>query len=184
MTATDLSQFPAFDAKSKTLNIFIEAPRGRRTKFKYNEENGLFQFDKVLPPGLIFPFDFGFLPSTLGGDGDPLDVVVLTDEPTFVGCLISGRLLGVIEAEQTEKGKTERNDRLIAIPLSVKSQEPQGTVTEMTDKVAGDVRDFFICYNDIQGKQFKPVKTAGPAEAMRIVEEGIARFKNKHEKSK
>jgi inorganic pyrophosphatase len=64
---------------------------------------------------MVFPFDFGSIPGTVAADGDPLDVLVLMDEPAFVGCLIQARLLGVIEAEQTEAGKTERNDRLIAV---------------------------------------------------------------------
>src|SRR5262249_59130695 len=95
-----------------------------RTKFKYDEKHGLFIFDKALPIGQNFPFDFGFLPSTKGGDGDPLDILVLTDEPTFVGCLVHAKLLGVIEAEQTENGETNRNDRLIAVPIEVKSEKP------------------------------------------------------------
>ncbi len=68
-----------------------------------------------MPVGAFFPFDFGYVPQTLGGDGDPIDVLVLMDEPAFVGCLIQSRLIGVIAAEQTEEGKTETNDRLIAV---------------------------------------------------------------------
>src|ERR1041385_801146 len=127
----NIVRMPTFDAETDAVHIIIEAPKGRRTKFKYDEKLDMFQFDKILPPGVIFPFDFGFLPSTLGGDGDPLDVAVLTDEPSFVGCLVLGRLLGAIEAEQTEKGKTNRNDRLIAVPISTKSPKPQGTATEL-----------------------------------------------------
>jgi inorganic pyrophosphatase len=163
-----------FDSKTHALHIVIEAPKGRRTKFRYDEKLDLFQFDKVLPPGVTFPFDFGFIPSTLGGDGDPLDVAVLTDEPSFVGCLILGRLLGAIEAEQTQNGKTNRNDRLIAVPISTKSPEPQGTATELTDKVASDVRDFFVAYNAMQKKKFKPLSTLGPEEALRLVRRGMA----------
>ena len=70
---------------------------------------------KVLPLGASFPFDFGFIPSTKGEDGDPLDVLVLTEEPAFVGCVLPALLIGVLEAEQTEKGETVRNDRLVAV---------------------------------------------------------------------
>src|ERR1700693_2649246 len=69
---------------------------------------------KVLPLGMMFPFDFGFIPSTLGEDGDPLDVLVLMDEPLPVGCTLGCRLLGIIEATQEEHGETTRNDRIIA----------------------------------------------------------------------
>ena len=85
------------------LNVVIETPKGSRNKYNYDEKLGLFKLGGVLPSGASFPFDFGFVPSTVGGDGDPLDVLVLMDEPAFAGCLVSARLVGVIEAEQTER---------------------------------------------------------------------------------
>jgi inorganic pyrophosphatase len=124
MTRYNISHLPPYDIKSGHLNAIIETPKASRNKFKYHEEYGLFMFDKALPTGQSFPFDFGFLPSTIGEDGDPLDVLILTEEPTFTGCLVLARLLGVIEAEQTDKGETNRNDRFIAVPLEVKSQKP------------------------------------------------------------
>src|SRR5262244_2461710 len=128
--AHSISRMSPFGPRSEYVNAVIETPKGSRTKFKYDEELGLFMFDKALPIGQSFPFDFGFLPSTKGDDGDPIDILVLADEPTFVGCLIRAKLLGVIEAEQTENGKTERNDRLIATPIEVKSGRPSAGAIE------------------------------------------------------
>src|SRR5262245_29594058 len=140
MSAPDISRMRPYGPKSEYVNVIVETPKGSHTKFKYDEEHGLFMFDKTLPIGQTFPFDFGFLPSTRGDDGDPLDVLVLTDEPTFVGCLIHGKLLGVIEAEQTENGKTERNDRLIAVPIEAKSGKPSaGTRKRLTPTVARNI---------------------------------------------
>src|SRR5262249_45395174 len=154
--AGNITKLQPFGPKSAYLNVIVEAPKGSRTKFKYDEENQLFVFDKTLPLGQSFPFDFGFVPSTTGGDGDPLDVLVLTEEPTFVGCLVHAKLLGVIEAEQTEKGETERNDRLIAVPLEVKSGKPaEGAIDELDESLAQRISDFFVAYNQLQGKQFK-----------------------------
>ena len=124
MAPHDISRIKPVDGKSGYLNVIIETPKGSRNKFKYNEDHGLFMFDKALPIGQSFPFDFGFLPSTIGEDGDPLDALVLTHEPTFVGCLVVSKLLGVIEANQTADGKTNRNDRFVAVPIEVKSQRP------------------------------------------------------------
>src|SRR5262247_3666073 len=129
----EISRIPPFGPKSEYVNVIIETPKGSRTKFKYDEEHGLFMFDKALPIGQSFPFDFGFLPSTRGGDGDPLDVLVLTSEPTFCGCLIYAKLLGIIEAEQTEEGKTVRNDRLIASPLDFRSRKPSAGAIEQLE---------------------------------------------------
>ena len=95
------------------LNVIIDTPKGSRNKFKYDPALGLFKLSHLLTAGMVFPYDFGYIPSTRGGDGDPLDVLVLMDEPVFVGCLVAARLIGVIEAEQTEQGKIQNNDRQI-----------------------------------------------------------------------
>jgi inorganic pyrophosphatase len=92
----------------------VETPKGRRGKLDYDQKSGLFWLKTLFPDGMSFPLDFGFVPSTLCDDGDPLDVMVLADEANFPGTLLDVRLLGVIEAEEIEHGKTERNDRLIA----------------------------------------------------------------------
>lgn len=173
MTSANISSLPTFDPESGALNMIIETPRGKRTKYKYDEKTGLFKYDKMMPFGLVFEFDFGFLPSTLGGDGDPLDVLVVTHEPTFTGCLMLGRLLGALEAQQTEKSKTNRNDRLVAVPVNAKTLEPESPVTKLDQSLASDIRDFFVVYNQMQGKKFKLLGTFGRERAMRIVKQGM-----------
>ena len=98
-----LNEFPAFD--DKDLTAIIETPRGSQNKYTYEARFGAFVLSGVLPAGAVFPFDFAFVPSTLGEDGDPLDVLVLRDAPAFTGCIVPSRLIGVIEAEQTDEGK-------------------------------------------------------------------------------
>jgi inorganic pyrophosphatase len=107
-----LDRLDAFDGDE--LTVIIETPKGSQNKYAYDPRFGTFVLDGVLPAGAVFPFDFGFVPSTIGDDGDPLDVLVLMDAAAFTGCIVASRLIGVIEAEQTENGKTFRNDRLIA----------------------------------------------------------------------
>src|SRR5215471_3515403 len=171
----DISRMPPFGPKSEYVNAIIETPKGSRTKFKYDEEHGLFMFDKALPIGQSFPFDFGFLPSTKGDDGDPLDVLVLTDEPTFVGCLVHAKLLGVIEAEQTENGETERNDRLIAVPVEAKTGKlSSGAVGHLETELAQRISDFFVVYNELQGKRFKTLGCAGPERAEELIRAGMS----------
>src|SRR5438046_9379607 len=103
------------DAKKCTCRAIIETPKGSRNKFDYDPESGLFMLGGLLPEGMMFPFDFGFIPSSLGGDGDPLDILVLMDAPAHVGCLIEVRIIGIIEAVQSDNGKTESNDRTAGV---------------------------------------------------------------------
>ena len=113
--ATSIVELPPVDPDSGRLNVVVDTPKGSRNKYKFDEQHGQWRLSKVLPQGMSFPSDFGFLPSTRGEDGDPLDVLLFMDEPTFPGCIVPAQLIGVLEAEQTEDGKTIRNDRLIAV---------------------------------------------------------------------
>lgn len=101
--------------KHDLLQVIIETPAGSRNKFAFDPEQGIFALKKVLPAGMSFPYDFGFLPQTLAPDGDPIDVLLLMDEPAYPGCLVPSRLVGVIEGEQLDGKKKIRNDRLIAV---------------------------------------------------------------------
>jgi inorganic pyrophosphatase len=80
----------------RELRVVIETPKGSRNKYAFNPDLGVFELRKVLPAGMVFPYDFGFVPRTRAGDGDPLDVLVLMDEPAFPGCVLGCRLVGVI----------------------------------------------------------------------------------------
>ena len=170
-----LSGLDAFDPESDALNVIVETPKGSRYKFKYDEEQRMFKLGKLLPAGMSFPYDFGFIPSTRGGDGDPLDVLVLMDEPAFAGCLVPARLIGVIEAEQTEEGETQRNDRLIAIAVDSNEQRGVERLDDLSPNLLDQIEHFFVSYNEQRGKEFKPLGRSGPEWARELVDEGIKR---------
>ena len=111
---TDPTKLKPVD-KDGILQVIIETPKGSRNKYSFDPDQKIFSLKKVLPAGMAFPYDFGFLPRTLADDGDPIDVLLLMDEPAFPGCLISARLIGVIRGEQIDGKKRIRNDRLVAI---------------------------------------------------------------------
>ena len=160
------------------LNVVIDTPKGSRNKYTYDEKTGLFKLGGVLPAGASFPFDFGFVPSTLGGDGDPLDVLVLMDKPAFTGCLVHVRLVGVIEAEQTERdGETERNDRLIGVAAESRLQRHVRALGSLNPDLVEEIEHFFISYNQVKGKEFKPLGRFGPQKALRLVEEGVKLYR-------
>jgi len=174
-TANPFTDLEAFDPESGDLNMIIDTPKGSRNKFKYDEAHGIFKLSGVLPAGASFPFDFGYVPSTRGEDGDPVDVLVLMDEPAFAGCLVPARLIGVIEAEQTEQdGQTERNDRLIAVAADSRQHQNIKSLDQISDTLVEEIEHFFVSYNAIKGKKFVPRGRFGPQRAKKLVDEGIA----------
>ncbi|HEX8177718.1 MAG TPA: inorganic diphosphatase [Pyrinomonadaceae bacterium] len=179
-TGARLNQLAALSDDEDEINVIIETPKGSRNKFNYDEELGLFKLGGVLPAGASFPFDFGFIPSTLGGDGDPLDVLVLMDEPAFAGCLVATRLIGVIEAEQTERdGETTRNDRLIGVAADSRVHSDVRTLDELNKNLLDEIEHFFVSYNVIKGKEFKPQGRFGPERARKVIEEGMKSFQKR-----
>jgi inorganic pyrophosphatase len=169
-TMHPISKLPPIDRESGDLNVIIDTPKGSRNKFSWDEKRELFELSGMLPAGAVFPYDFGFIPNTRGGDGDPLDVLVLMDEPAFPGCLVRSRLLGVIEAEQTEKGETERNDRLIAVAAKSRTAGDLESITDLNPKLLEEIEHFFISYNEVKGKKFKPLGRFGPERARKLVQ--------------
>jgi inorganic pyrophosphatase len=160
------------------LRIIIETPRGSRNKFDYDEELDLFKLGGVLPAGAVFPFDFGFVPSTTGGDGDPLDMLVLMEEAAFTGCLVEARLIGVIEAEQTERdGETTRNDRLVAVAAAARNLRDVSSLSQLSENLLDEIEHFFVSYNEMKGKRFEPLARSGPERARELIEEGARRFR-------
>lgn len=102
----DPTKVKPIDKARGLIQVIIETPASSRNKFSFDPEQEIFALKKVIPAGMVFPYDFGFLPQTLAPDGDPIDVLLLMDEPTFPGCTVKARLIGVIEGEQVD-GKSE-----------------------------------------------------------------------------
>ena len=164
-----LDRLPPFDAHGN-LQVVIETPKGSRNKFKYDPQLGLFTLSAVLPLGATFPFDFGFVPGTRAPDGDPLDVLVLMDEPAFAGCVLPTRLIGVLEAEQTEAGHTTRNDRLIGVASVSRDHRDLEHLDDLNPNLLAEIEHFFVSYNTARSKQFTIVGRHGPDRARAVVD--------------
>ena len=174
-----LTELSTFRDEQSVLNVIIETPKGSRNKLNYEPDLGVFELAGVLPEGSVFPYDFGFVPSTLGEDGDPLDVLVLLDESVPTGCLISARLIGVIEADQTERdGETTCNNRLLAVASRAHTHADVKTLDDLRPKMVEEIEHFFVSYNQTKEKTFKPVSRGGPERALQLVQEGIERLKS------
>src|SRR6516162_2668003 len=127
--------------KKRQCRAIIETPKGCRNKFDYDPDSSPFMLGGLLPEGMMFPFDFGFIPSTLGDDGDPLDILVLMDAPAHVGCLMDVRLIGIINAEQSEEGKTEANDRLMGVAVHSYQHEDISTIDDVSKTLLSQVEE-------------------------------------------
>jgi inorganic pyrophosphatase len=174
----DLMALPAIDPESRRVNVIVETPKGCRNKYKYDEDLGLFRLHKRLPAGATFPFDFGFIPSTRADDGDAVDLLLLVDEPTPQGCLVTARLLGVLRAEQTEKGKTIRNDRLIGVAETDKIRPEERTLNDLSKRLLDQIEHFFVSYNQLEGRAFVVTARQGPAAARTLIEQGDQRYRD------
>ncbi len=114
LNATHYENIETFvDGEKATLHAIIETPRNQRHKYAFDEKTGAFQQTLLLAEGLQWPYDYGFIPRTLAEDGDALDILYLGEEPTFTGCLVSARVIGIVRLEKNGK----ENDRILGCPM-------------------------------------------------------------------
>jgi len=165
--STSLDRLVPFD--DERVMVVIETPKGSPNKLAFEPRYGTFVLKGVLPAGAVFPFDFGFVPSTRADDGDPLDVLVLMDAPVFPGCVVPSRLIGVIEAEQTEDGETTRNDRLLAVADNSAAHRSIRELGDLSQDLVAQIEHFFVSYNEIKGKRFEVKGRAGRKRALALV---------------
>ena len=151
----------------------IEIPRGSRVKYEVDHGTGRVFLDRILYTPMGYPTNYGFFENTLGEDGDPLDVLLLMEHRAFPGCLVRARLIGVIEAEQSEKGEEkERNDRRVAVAAKSRAWEDVGEIDDLDDSLLDEIEHFFVSYNSWKHKTFEPIGRHGPGRARKLVERG------------
>jgi len=155
--------------EDECLNVVIETPKGSPNKLTFEPRYEAFVLKGVLAAGAVFPFDFGFVPSTRADDGDPLDVLVLMDAPAFPGCIVPSRLIGVLEAEQTEDGETTRNDRLLAVAANSAAHRSINQLEDLSQDLVAQIEHFFVSYNEMKGKRFAVKKRAGSKRALALI---------------
>jgi len=171
MSLANPSELACFAEDGKTISVIVETPKGSRNKFAFDEKRKIFQLKKVLPVGMAFPYDFGFVPSTIAEDGDPVDVLVLMDEPAFPGCLLQCRVIGVVEGEDASKKEKVRNDRIVAVEKANHSFANVGHIRELGKKFVRELEEFFVNYHALSGNKYRVLDIKGPTKALRSIEE-------------
>ena len=154
----------------QTITAIVETPKGSAQKYDYDEKNKWFELKKVMPAGMVFPFDFGFIPGTKGGDGDPLDVIIISELKSFPGCAMECRIIGGILAEQTEINKrVVRNDRFLAIPQVSQLFAKVKSIGDLPKDIIEQLQNFFVNYNEQEGRKFKPLKKINSQQAYKLI---------------
>jgi inorganic pyrophosphatase len=167
----DPTKLQPIDKKDDILQVIVETPKGYRNKFAFDPDQGIFTLKKVLPAGMVFPYDFGFLPRTRAQDGDPIDVLLLMDEPAFPGCAVRARLIGVIEGEQLDGKKKIRNDRIIAVAEANHMYANIRKLRDLPGKFLHELEDFFVNYHDLEGKKYRLLGCEGAEEAFNLIKQ-------------
>jgi inorganic pyrophosphatase len=165
----DPTRLKPISKKDGLLQVIIETPAGSRNKFAFDPDQGIFSLKKVLPAGMVFPYDFGFLPQTLAPDGDPIDVLLLMDEPAFPGCAVLARLIGVIEGEQLDGKEKIRNDRLVAVAAANHMCANVRKLKDLPDRWVKELQDFFVNYHSLEGKKYRLLGCKGADAALRLI---------------
>ena len=167
---------PPFDAQEKLVHMIVETPKKSAVKYAFDPDSGLFALKRALPGGMTFPFNFGFVPSTAAEDGDPLDIMLLNEEPLQTGTFVKVQPLAILKARQSDGKKKIRNDRIIGVAV------PEEDIVEMaarslTKKILDEIEFFFVAYHKGFGNTFETLGHGGPAEAVRAVKKAGRKYR-------
>ena len=156
----------------RTIDVMVEIPRGSRNKYEYDHENHVFRLDRRLFSATFYPADYGFVPDTLAEDGDPLDALVLVGEPTFPGCRIRVRPVGVFHMED-EKGV---DDKVICVPLKDPAWMRATDIHDIPSELRNEIEHFFQVYKDLEQVQTITRGYGNRVEAMKVIESATKRL--------
>lgn len=157
---------------TKTFDVLIEIPKGSRNKYEYDFELKKVRYDRMIFSSMMYPADYGFIPDTLALDGDPLDVLVLVTEPTFPGCVMEVKPIGVFHMAD-EKGPDEK---VICVPVSDPIWNRLNDLSDVNGHLIKEIEHFFKVYKDLEQKKVDVEGWGDVNEAKDIIEQCIARY--------
>ena len=156
----------------ETVTAVIEIPRGSRNKYELDKASGLFKLDRVLYSAVHYPGDYGLIPRTLHEDGDPLDVLVMIKEPTFTGCLIAARPIGVLK--MLDRG--DPDDKILAVPVNDPLHGEYFDIADIPSHALREIEHFFAIYKDLEGRRVEVVGWEKSEVAIQVIRDSIVRY--------
>jgi inorganic pyrophosphatase len=173
----DLIKLPVRN-KDGDAHIVVETARGSAAKLEFDPDLQVFTLSKALILGLTYPYDWGFIPSTRGEDGDPIDALVLHDAATVPGLVLRCKIIGVLEVLQHEKGKKGiRNDRLIAVPRDSHREKSEKDARDLPKQVRSEIEKFFVATDELEDKELKFLGWKGPKTGERLIDQAAKAFR-------
>ena len=169
-------EIPSGPEPPDLLNVIIEIPRGSRNKYELDKETGLFRFDRLLYSAVYYPGDYGFVPRTLADDDDPLDVLVMVTVPTFPGCLVVVRPVGVFEMSD-EKGHDEK---ILAVPVRDPLYDEYQELGDVPRHFLREVEHFFAIYKELEGVQTNVIGWKDRDVARGLIAAACTRYSDVH----
>ncbi len=174
----DLTTIPAF-ASDDVFHVVVEVPRGSVLKLKYEPRWETMSVSRPLPLGVVYPYDWGFVPSTAGPDGDPLDAMLLWDVPSVPGVVVPCRAIGVLQVEQNrtnhDRSERIRNDRVMSIPLPARREHAVADLEGIPERIRQELEHFAVAATALEGKDVRIVGWADANAALRLVRESARR---------
>ena len=171
----DYTKLPIGDHAPDKVNAVIEIPQGSVNKYEYDKQLQVFRLDRTLHSPVHYPGDYGFIPSTLGLDGDPLDVLVLVDKPSFTGCLVEVRPIGVLRMIDQGKG----DEKILCVVSSDPVYSEVKDSSQVFPHLLREIEHFFSIYKNLEGKKTEFNGWAGADAARKIIVEGQKRAASK-----
>lgn len=164
----DLSRIPA-QPKAGLINVLIEIPAGSKNKYEFDKDLNAFALDRVLYASVMYPYDYGFVPNTLADDGDPLDGMVIMDQPTFPGCVIAARPIGMLE--MIDGG--DRDEKILCVPDKDPRYAAVKSIKDIPQHRLDEIAEFFQTYKNLEKKSVEILGWKDVDAVMPLVEQCI-----------
>lgn len=167
---------PAGPRLPDQITAVVEIPSGSRNKYELDKATGLFRLDRVLYSAVSYPGDYGLIPRTLHEDNDPLDVLVVVEQPTFTGCQITARPIGVLK--MLDRG--EPDDKILAVPVDDPRYNEYFDISDYPQHYLKEIEHFFLIYKDLEGRRVEILGWSGADVAMQVIQESVVRYDAKY----